>query len=123
ETDKVVLEVVAPEDGVMGEHIHAEGDTVLGEQVIGKLSAGSATPAAPSSAPEASASSDESSDVLTPSVRRLIAEKGLDASAIKGTGKNGRITKEDVDAFLSAPTAKPAPAQAAPAPAPVAALG
>ncbi|TMP50876.1 dihydrolipoamide succinyltransferase, partial [Pseudoalteromonas citrea] len=38
ETDKVVLEVVAPEDGVMGEHIHAEGDTVLGEQVIGKIS-------------------------------------------------------------------------------------
>lgn len=123
ETDKVVLEVVAPEDGVMGEHIHAEGDTVLGEQVIGKLSAGSAAPAAPASAPEASASSDESSDVLTPSVRRLIAEKGLDASAIKGTGKNGRITKEDVDAFLSAPAAKPAPTQAATAPAPVAALG
>ncbi|RJE77628.1 dihydrolipoamide succinyltransferase [Pseudoalteromonas sp. MSK9-3] len=123
ETDKVVLEVVAPEDGVMGEHIHAEGDTVLGEQVIGKISAGSAAPAAPASAPEASTSSDESSDVLTPSVRRLIAEKGLDASVIKGTGKNGRITKEDVDAFLSAPAAKPAPAQAAPAPAPVAALG
>ncbi|KZN45268.1 2-oxoglutarate dehydrogenase complex dihydrolipoyllysine-residue succinyltransferase [Pseudoalteromonas luteoviolacea] len=109
ETDKVVLEVVAPEDGVMGEHLHAEGDTVLGEQVIGKLSAGGA-PAAPAQAD--AASSDENADVLTPSVRRLIAEKGLDASQIKGSGKGGRITKEDVDAFLKAPAAKPAAAPA-----------
>ncbi|MBQ4863419.1 2-oxoglutarate dehydrogenase complex dihydrolipoyllysine-residue succinyltransferase [Pseudoalteromonas sp. MMG013] len=123
ETDKVVLEVVAPEDGVMGEHIHAEGDTVLGEQVIGKISSGSAAPATPAAATEASSANDDSSDVLTPSVRRLIAEKGLDASAIKGSGKNGRITKEDVDAFLSAPAAKPAPTKAASTPAPVADLG
>ncbi|WP_440055920.1 2-oxoglutarate dehydrogenase complex dihydrolipoyllysine-residue succinyltransferase [Pseudoalteromonas sp. T1lg65] len=118
ETDKVVLEVVAPEDGVMGEHIHAEGDTVLGEQIIGKLVAGAAPAAAKaeSSAPAAEqASSDESSDVLTPSVRRLIAEKGLDASKIKGSGKGGRITKEDVDAFLKAPAAKPAAQTSTPA--------
>ncbi|WP_010604651.1 2-oxoglutarate dehydrogenase complex dihydrolipoyllysine-residue succinyltransferase [Pseudoalteromonas maricaloris] len=105
ETDKVVLEVVAPEDGVMGEHIHAEGETVLGDQVIGKIVAGGA-PAASSSAKKEeapAAASDENSDVLTPSVRRLIAEKGLDASKIKGSGKGGRITKEDVDAFLKAP--------------------
>jgi 2-oxoglutarate dehydrogenase E2 component (dihydrolipoamide succinyltransferase) len=111
ETDKVVLEVVAPEDGVMGEHIHAEGDTVLGEQVIGKINAGGAAPA-PAKAEVADADNTEGSDVLTPSIRRLIAEKGLDASAIKGSGKNGRITKEDVDAFLKAPAAKPAPASA-----------
>ncbi|MBQ4877198.1 2-oxoglutarate dehydrogenase complex dihydrolipoyllysine-residue succinyltransferase [Pseudoalteromonas luteoviolacea] len=111
ETDKVVLEVVAPEDGVMGEHLHAEGDTVLGEQVIGKLSAGGA-PAAAAPAQADAASSDENADVLTPSVRRLIAEKGLDASQIKGSGKGGRITKEDVDAFLKAPAAKPAAAPA-----------
>jgi 2-oxoglutarate dehydrogenase E2 component (dihydrolipoamide succinyltransferase) len=117
ETDKVVLEVVAPEDGVMGEHLHAEGDTVLGEQVIGKIVAGGA-PAAAAPVAEAPAASDESSDVLTPSVRRLIAEKGLDASKIKGSGKGGRITKEDVDAFLkSAPAAKPSSAPAAAAPA------
>ncbi|KGK01363.1 MULTISPECIES: 2-oxoglutarate dehydrogenase complex dihydrolipoyllysine-residue succinyltransferase [unclassified Pseudoalteromonas] len=117
ETDKVVLEVVAQEDGVMGEIIHDEGDTVLGEQVIGKVKAGAA-PAksdAKADAPEAKEeSSSEGSDVLTPSVRRLIAEKGLDASKIKGSGKNGRVTKEDVDQFLKSP-APAAKAEAAPA--------
>ncbi|NOU49349.1 2-oxoglutarate dehydrogenase complex dihydrolipoyllysine-residue succinyltransferase [Pseudoalteromonas sp. JBTF-M23] len=118
ETDKVVLEVVAPEDGVMGEHIHAEGETVLGDQVIGKILAGGAPAASAPTAQAAPAAVEESSDVLTPSVRRLIAEKGLDASKIKGSGKGGRITKEDVDAFLkSAPAAKPASAPAAAAPA------
>ncbi|MEI5638578.1 MULTISPECIES: 2-oxoglutarate dehydrogenase complex dihydrolipoyllysine-residue succinyltransferase [unclassified Pseudoalteromonas] len=104
ETDKVVLEVVAPDDGVMGEQIHGEGETVLADQVIGKVVAGSGS--APASAPaeakqeSTSSDSDENSDVLTPSVRRMIAEKGLDASKIKGSGKGGRITKEDVDNFL-----------------------
>ncbi|MCP4585024.1 2-oxoglutarate dehydrogenase complex dihydrolipoyllysine-residue succinyltransferase [Pseudoalteromonas sp.] len=116
ETDKVVLEVVAQEDGIMGEHIHAEGETVLGEQVIGKVKAGAAPAAPAAKAEEAPASeSNDSSDVLTPSVRRLIAEKGLDASKIKGSGKNGRVTKEDVDKFLKAPAAAPKTEAAAPA--------
>ncbi|KTF18199.1 2-oxoglutarate dehydrogenase complex dihydrolipoyllysine-residue succinyltransferase [Pseudoalteromonas sp. H105] len=117
ETDKVVLEVVAQEDGIMGEIIHAEGDTVLGEQVIGSVKAGAA-PASPAEKTDApAAESTDSSDVLTPSVRRLIAEKGLDASKIKGSGKNGRVTKEDVDTFLKAPApVAKAPQAAAPAP-------
>ncbi|CCQ11866.1 Dihydrolipoamide succinyltransferase component (E2) of 2-oxoglutarate dehydrogenase complex [Pseudoalteromonas luteoviolacea B = ATCC 29581] len=121
ETDKVVLEVVAPEDGVMGEHVHAEGETVLAEQVIGKLIAGAQASSAPVAAAPAATSSDDSNDVLTPSVRRLIAEKGLDASKIKGSGKGGRITKEDVDAFLKAPA--PAKASTATKAAPAVALG
>lgn len=124
ETDKVVLEVVAQADGVMGDIIHAEGATVLAEQVIGHLNAGAtaapatAAAAAPVAAVETSTDAD---DVLTPSVRRLIAEKGLDASKIQGSGKNGRVTKEDVEKFL---TAAPAPAaKAAPVAAPVALAG
>lgn len=122
ETDKVVLEVVAQADGVMGEIVHAEGATVLAEQVIGHLNAGATAAAAPAAAaaPVAAAPATESDDVLTPSVRRLIAEKGLDASKIQGSGKNGRVTKEDVEKFLAgAPAAPAAAAKPTAAPAPV----
>ncbi|MFC4656512.1 2-oxoglutarate dehydrogenase complex dihydrolipoyllysine-residue succinyltransferase [Rheinheimera marina] len=117
ETDKVVLEVVAQADGVMGEIVHEEGATVLAEQVIGHLNAGAtaAAPAAAAPAAAPAAESADSDDVLTPSVRRLIAEKGLDASKIKGSGKNGRVTKEDVEKFLAGAPAAAAPAKAAPA--------
>lgn len=122
ETDKVVLEVVAQADGVMGEIIHAEGATVLAEQVIGHLNAGATAAAAPAAAAApvaaAPAAASDADEVLTPSVRRMIAEKGLDASKIQGSGKNGRVTREDVEKFLSgapaAPAAKAAPAVAAP---------
>jgi 2-oxoglutarate dehydrogenase E2 component (dihydrolipoamide succinyltransferase) len=121
ETDKVVLEVVAQADGVMGEIIHAEGATVLAEQVIGHQTEGGAPSAAPAAAAEKSSTeasapvaTADNDDVLTPSVRRMIAEKGLDAAKIKGSGKNGRVTKEDVEKFLAgastAPAAKSAPA-------------
>jgi len=114
ETDKVVLEVVAQADGVMGDILHAEGATVLAEQVIGHLNAGATAAAAPAAATAApaAASADASDDVLTPSVRRMIAEKGLDASKIQGSGKNGRVTKEDVEKFLAGAPAAPAKAAA-----------
>lgn len=98
ETDKVVLEVVAPADGSLSEILSKEGETVTAEQVIAKFVAGEGA-AAP--AESASAADDaDSDDVLTPSVRRLLAEKDIDPSKIRGTGKNGRITREDVEAHL-----------------------
>lgn len=116
ETDKVVLEVVAQADGVMGEILHAEGATVLAEQVIGQMNAGATAAAAPAAAAPAAApaAADAADDVLTPSVRRLIAEKGLDAAKIQGSGKNGRVTKEDVEKFLAGAPAAPAKTAAAP---------
>ncbi|ABM24577.1 MULTISPECIES: 2-oxoglutarate dehydrogenase complex dihydrolipoyllysine-residue succinyltransferase [Shewanella] len=119
ETDKVVLEVVAPEDGHIGEFLFQEGDTVLGEQVIAKFIAGAVagqevTKAQAEAAAPVAETSDESNDALSPSVRRLLAEHNVDASKVKGTGVGGRITKEDVEAFVSS-ASKGAPKAAAPA--------
>jgi len=99
ETDKVVLEVVAPADGSLSEIIAEEGATVTAEAVIAKFVEGAVSGA---SVPAADDSDDgeEGSDALSPSVRRLLGEKGVDASKVKGTGKNGRITKEDVEKYL-----------------------
>lgn len=124
ETDKVVLEVVAPEDGHIGEFLFEEGATVLGEQVIAKFIAGAVsgkevTKAQAEAATPAAETSDESSDALSPSVRRLLAEHNVDASKVKGTGVGGRITKEDVEAFVKSAPKVAAPA--APAVAPLAA--
>ena len=124
----IIREVVAQADGVMGEIIHDTGATVTAEQVIGKMEAGGAPAAKKDDAPAkqddskaaaptaAEAKSDDSNDdALSPSVRRMIAEKGLDASKIKGTGKNGRVTKEDVEKFVAGAPAKAAAPAAAPA--------
>ena len=123
ETDKVVLEVVAPEDGVIAEIIKGEGDTVLSDEVIAKFEAGAAGAAAPAAdaADAAAPAASGDADKVGPAARKLIEENGLDASAIAGTGKNGGITKEDVQNFIKNGAA-PAPAAAkAPAAAPAAA--
>ena len=120
ETDKVVLEVVAQDNGVIGKIIHGEGDTVLGDQKIGELNAGG-TSAAPAASQEDAISGDE---LASPSVRRLMTEKGLSASDVKGSGKGGRISKEDVEAALANKNSSSAPATKTPAPvAPAEALG
>jgi 2-oxoglutarate dehydrogenase E2 component (dihydrolipoamide succinyltransferase) len=103
ETDKVVLEVVAPADGSLSEILAPEGETVTAEQVIAKFAAGAA-PSAPATKVEVEDLGDDN-DVLSPSVRRLLAEKDINPSSIKGTGKSGRITKEDVEKHLKAPAA------------------
>ncbi|WP_198780210.1 2-oxoglutarate dehydrogenase complex dihydrolipoyllysine-residue succinyltransferase [Shewanella putrefaciens] len=122
ETDKVVLEVVAPEDGHIGEFLFQEGDTVLGEQVIARFIAGAVSgqevTKAQAEAAAPVATSEESNDALSPSVRRLLAEHNVDASKVKGTGVGGRITKEDVEAYVSS-ASKGAPKAAAVAAAPV----
>jgi 2-oxoglutarate dehydrogenase E2 component (dihydrolipoamide succinyltransferase) len=136
ETDKVVMEVVAPEDGVITA-IHArEGDTIESEQLLATLEqgAGSASKAAPAAeaAPEpeaaaAAASDEDMAALLGPAARQLLQEHNLDASQITGTGKNGRITKEDILKYMKGAAAgkgaAPKVAPAAPATAEEAPIG
>ena len=118
ETDKVVLEVVAPADGVLREIIKQEGDTVLSDEVVALFEEGAAgeaaAPAAPAAAEEPKAAEASNDDLkISPAARKALQEKGLDASAVTGTGKGGLITKEDVMNY-QAPAAKPAAAAPAP---------
>ena len=99
ETDKVVLEVPATVSGILQEIVEDEGATVLSKQLIGKLVEGDA-PAASKSTLE-TVNNDNTGADASPSVRRLIAEKDLDVNAIKGTGKGGAITLDDVEKHVS----------------------
>ncbi len=116
ETDKAAQELVAPEAGVMGEHLVAEGEVALVGQTIATLIAGASggSSAAPSAtaAPSASTSGDA---IAMPAAAKIIRESGLDASLISGTGKDGRITKADALAAKANPP-KAAPSKAVSAP-------
>lgn len=116
ETDKVVMEVVAPSDGVLVQVMKQAGDTVQSREVMALFEEGAAgavaAPVAAVAAPAAPVAAADSSDALSPAVRKLMAENHLDAAAIAGTGKGGRITKEDVQAHLQNKTAAPAVAAA-----------
>lgn len=120
ETDKVILEVPAPEAGVLEAIIEQEGATVLSKQLLAKLQPGAVageptkdttndTEPSPDKRHKATLT-DETNDALSPAVRRLLAEHGLEASQVKGSGVGGRITREDIDAHLA--TAKSASAVA-----------
>jgi 2-oxoglutarate dehydrogenase E2 component (dihydrolipoamide succinyltransferase) len=133
ETDKVVLEVPSPVDGVLKEIRHQVGDTVNGEQVIaiieeGAAAAAPAAPAreqpkvaAPAPAPAAVADAPKAAgkgaEELSPAGRRVATEEKIDPSKVAGTGRDGRVTKEDLVNYgkggsasaATAPAAKPTP--------------
>lgn len=133
ETDKVVLEVLAEADGVLGAIVAEEGATVLSNQILGSIEAGgaaapAAAAAAPAAAPAAAAPAAGGEDpIAAPAARQLAEENGINLASLKGTGKDGRVTKEDVvaavEAKKNAPAAAPAKAAAPAAAAPVFAAG
>lgn len=103
ETDKVVLEVVAPSDGALAEIKAEEGSQVTSEQVLAIFAEGAGGEASTSADAEPAASADDGASdekvgdkILAPAARKLVAEHDLDVSKIEGTGKGGRILKEDV---------------------------
>jgi 2-oxoglutarate dehydrogenase E2 component (dihydrolipoamide succinyltransferase) len=134
ETDKVAVEVPSPVAGTMGEQLVAEGANVAVGAVIACIESGAAAAAAPAELPastpvnpagpgenvEARDEDEEEGSHLTlsPSVRRLVLEHGVDPSKIKGTGKDGRLTKDDVLAAAKSREAAPAPTPAPPPPPP-----
>ena len=107
ETDKVVMEVVAPADGSLSEILVAEGGTVLSNEVIARFTAGDAAAPEGSISTAAGTQADDTnlSDVSGPAVRKLLHENNLDASLVTGTGKGGRLLKEDVLDYLKNPVA------------------
>ena len=143
ETDKVVLEVPAPQAGVLAEIVHHNGDTVESEAVLARIDTeAKATDAAPaadaaaqtSGTPESSGSGEPASSAVddgddtpassaprpSPAARKAAAERGLDLARVSGTGRDGRITKVDVLAHDAAASGGPSPAPAGDlAPAPV----
>ena len=129
ETDKVVFEIPSPADGVLLEVLQGEGATVVARQIIARLGAPqveSGVPAPAVAGPLAGARSGNPPPggglpVLTPSAQKLIADRGLEQQQIAGTGKGGRVLKEDVLRFIGDQEAQSAPvpsSKAAACPAP-----
>jgi len=117
ETDKVVLEVPAPVDGVMGDILQDEGAVVTAADVLGTISEGKAAESAEQEKTESKAEAEpaktkpesDSEPQTSPAVRKLLAENNLEAKQISGTGKNGRILKEDLLAYLDSSAGKSTP--------------
>jgi 2-oxoglutarate dehydrogenase E2 component (dihydrolipoamide succinyltransferase) len=120
ETDKVSVEVPSPGAGVLAEILAGEGETVKAGGKLAVLSAGGGGAAKPAEAPAAAAAPTGGGNIEhAPSARKLMAEKGLSAADVEGTGRGGRIMKEDVEkaAAGAAPAAQASPAPTVPAPA------
>lgn len=116
ETDKVVLEVVAPADGTMKEVFKEEGEVVLSNEVLGIFVEGALADTASAETAGPSANSDEEVTVgnviMSPAARKIADENNIAAADIKATGKDGRVTKEDVLNHLKGGSAIAAPAAA-----------
>ncbi|MGM0537135.1 MAG: 2-oxoglutarate dehydrogenase complex dihydrolipoyllysine-residue succinyltransferase [Pseudomonadota bacterium] len=114
ETDKVVLEVVAPADGALAEIKAEEGSQVESEAVLATFTEGAgggaaaAEEKAPASADDGASDEKVGDKILAPAARKLVAEHDLDVNAIEGTGKGGRVLKEDVQRAVKEGTAKKA---------------
>ena len=116
ETDKVILEVPAPNDGVLDSILINSGDTVIADQVIGVINDGAmATAMQAVSAAVAGETPGDSLAGIGPAARKLLADYELDPERIKGTGRDGRITKADVLTFLRSRPAEPEAVAARPA--------
>ena len=126
ETDKVVIEVVSPTDGTLKEILMDAGATIVSNQAIGSLLANEgkqpviAAKAEPEVEAKAEAATNEAEAMISPAAKKLIEENNLDAASIAGSGKGGRITKEDILKKLEASSAPKSAANTATAPANIA---
>ena len=114
ETEKVVIEIFAPADGVVVEILKAEGDVVESEELLGRLQeAGAEQPEEPTPAP---APADTDGPAASPAARKLAAESGIDLGSVAGSGRGGRVTKEDVQRAVGEAAQAPEPTAAQPLP-------
>ena len=118
ETDKVVLEVVAPASGILAEVFKAEGDIVLSNEILARIEEGATAETASPAAAKVEPDTEVGGTLVNPAAKKLADERNIDLSQVAGTGKGGRITKEDVVNFTPAaavPAATPVAAAKAPA--------
>lgn len=120
ETDKVVLEVPSPQAGVLVEIVAQDGETVVADQVLARIdtaatAAAEAPAAAPAEAAPAAAPAAAQNNAAMPAAAKLAAENGVDVNALQGSGRDGRVLKEDVQNAAAKPAAAAAPAVALPA--------
>ncbi|WP_295710108.1 2-oxoglutarate dehydrogenase complex dihydrolipoyllysine-residue succinyltransferase [uncultured Neisseria sp.] len=120
ETDKVVLEVPSPQAGVLVEIVAQDGETVVADQVLARIdtaatAAAEAPAAAPAEAAPAATPAAAQNNAAMPAAAKLAAETGVDVNALQGSGRDGRVLKEDVQNAAAKPAAAAAPAVALPA--------